>query len=60
MYVSIDKQLTTFQNCLGFLSRFARKRVKILFLFSNVSLDSTTLFGHVTCFPRAPSWVVTL
>ena len=39
MYVSNIKQLTSFQNCFGFL----RERVKWLFLISNVSAWNITL-----------------
>ena len=39
--VSINKQLRSFQNCFGLLSRHAWERVKRGFLISNVSLRVT-------------------
>ena len=52
MCVSINEQLTSFQNCFGVLSRLCQERAKMRFLVSNVSVGNITLCRR----PRHPRY----
>jgi hypothetical protein len=58
MFVSINKQLKSFQNCFGLLPKLCERKVRILILISNASAGKITL-SRATRFTRTRvEWVV--